>query len=427
MKRTPLYQWHLENGANMSEFGSYLMPLWYPAGVKKEHCGVIESAGIFDTSHMAAVMLNGKDSRALLQETFSKDLDRCIGPQKVPLSENRCVYGVFLDENGHTIDDAIVYAVQKSSYMVVVNAGMGGVLADHLQGHQRNLELTITDLSTTFAKIDLQGPGSAAILAKIVEQPEKVFAKMVYFSFKGWFEKGGQEELILKNGTPVLISRTGYTGEFGFEILLKPDGLVEVWQMLMDKGGEKLVPCGLAARDSLRAGAMLPLSHQDIGDWPFMNNPWLFALPYNAKGHFTKDFIGSAALQKIRSAAYTYAFAGFSPRKIPTGEKSCVLDAAGNKMGEILTCTTDMAIGRVDEMIFSLASATEDGKPESFKPRGLSCGFIKVKQKLFPGDRVTLTDGKHQVEVEVRNEVRPARTARKPLQQMLKQEGGKKR
>lgn len=424
MKKTPLYQWHKENDANMAEFGSYLMPLWYPQGVKREHCGVIESAGIFDTSHMAAVILEGSGCRELLQETFTKDLDRCLGRKKVPLHDNRCVYGIFLKENGYTLDDAIVYQVEENRYMVVVNAGMGGQLCTHLKKYQQNLDVNITDLTDALGKIDIQGPRSALILAEILEQPDKVLAKMAYFSFKGWFEWGEREAVMLKDGTPVLLSRTGYTGEFGFEIFFHPDRLVDVWQMLLDKGGENIVPCGLAARDSLRAGAVLPLSHQDIGEWPFSNNPWTFALPFDDEGEFSKKFIGSKALQENPAAFHTYAFAGFSPRKITPGEHSKVLDAAGNHLGDILTCTTDMAIDRVDDTIVSMASGRQDGRPENFKPRGLSCGFIKVEQHLPVGERVILTDGKHKVEVEVRSDVRPARTARKPLIEMMEKPGG---
>ena len=424
MKKTPLYQWHLENGGNMTQFGSYLMPLWYPQGVKKEHCGVIESAGIFDTSHMAVVTLTGSGGRDLLQKTFSKDLNHCTGLKKGPLHENRCVYGVFLNKKGHTIDDAIVYQIAEDIYMVVVNAGMGGVLCDHLKSF-RQPSATITDLSDGLGKIDIQGPRSAAILATVLAQPEQVFSGMVYFSFKGWFEEGKHGAVLLKDGTPVLISRTGYTGEFGFELFLRPDRLVHVWQMLLARGGENIIPCGLAARDSLRAGAMLPLSHQDIGDWPFINTPWTFALPFNEQGKFSKDFVGSRALQERISAPHTYAFAGFSPRKVPIIESSGVFDTAGNCLGEILTCTTDMAIERVNDKIVSIASSKKDGKPDNFKPRGLSCGFIKVQSELPPGERVILTDGRHRVEVEIRGEVRPARTARKPLSEMLGKEGGK--
>jgi aminomethyltransferase len=102
----------------------------------------------------------------------------------------------------------------------------------------------------------------------------------------------------LVDGTPVLISRTGYTGEFGFELFVSIDKLAALWSMVLEAGRDKgVLACGLAARDSLRAGAVLPLSHQDIGPWSFLHNPWPFALPYNDDNTtFSKDFIGGSSL-----------------------------------------------------------------------------------------------------------------------------------
>ncbi len=417
MKKTPLYQWHVANGANMAEFGSYLMPLWYPAGARKEHLGVIESAGLFDTSHMAVVLVEGPGSYQLLQKAISKDLDRCLGAGDKPLAEGRCVYGVFLNEQGHVIDDAIVYKRGDTSFMVVVNAGMGRVVAQHLGRLSDSAQIQITDLTEKLGKIDIQGPASARILGKLLQDPQNVFAKMMYFSFKGWF--GPDSSVLLEDGTPILLSRTGYTGEFGFEIFVEPEHLEKTWNALLEIGGPGITPCGLAARDSLRAGAALPLSHQDIGDWPFSNNPWEFVLPLDSQGHFTKFFVGSESLQKLSNEKTTYPFAGFDPRKIVPDERSGVIDSDGNPIGEILTCATDMAIGRIDGRIISIATPESDGKPKGFQPKGLCCGFVRVSGKYSVGDRLYLTDGKRKLEIEIREDVRPDRTARRPIKEMV--------
>ncbi len=419
MKKTPLYPWHVDNGANMAAFGSYLMPLWYPQGVKKEHFSVIEHAGLFDTSHMATLLVKGEDTRNLLQKTFTKDLEKCIGLKKDPLGIDRCVYGLFLADNGYVIDDALVYQLNDAFYMVVVNAGMGATLKEHLEKHSQDLSVTVTDLSDRLGKIDIQGPLSAKIIAKLLEDPSTVFANFPYFSCKGWFESADRKPIHLKDNIPILLSRTGYTGEFGFEIFLAEKHIKDVWQMLLDIGGEKIVTCGLAARDSLRAGAVLPLSHQDIGPWPFANNPWQFALPLDDDGNFTKTFVGSAALQQTEELFYTYPFAGYDPRKITITDESGVLDSESRNIGEILTCTTDMAIGRVGDRIISMATSEQDGKPGDFQPRGLSCGFVKVERKLEFGETVFLTDGKRKVKVEIRSDIRPDRTARLPMHQMI--------
>ena len=146
MKKTPLHQWHVDSGANMAEFGSYSMPLWYPKGAKQEHIGVITGAGLFDTSHMAVVLVKNNGARQLLQKTFSKDLDQCIGLKHLPLHDGRCVYGVFLNANGHVIDDAIIYQVSETLFMIVVNAAMGGTIQTHLEDYNDGGEVEIVDL-----------------------------------------------------------------------------------------------------------------------------------------------------------------------------------------------------------------------------------------------------------------------------------------
>jgi aminomethyltransferase len=418
MKKTALYGWHVENGANMAPFGQYEMPLWYTGGVKAEHLAVIQTGGVFDTSHMAVVTVAGQGSRELLQYCFSKDMDRCVGLKKAPLGDGRCVYGVFLNEDGTVLDDAIVYQLSADSFMVVVNAGMGADIAERLKANNKQ-GTEICALTDKAGKMDIQGPVSAKVMAKLLENSDDVFQGLPYFSFKGGFHGIGSSTVKLKDGTPVLLSRTGYTGEFGFEIFMAREQLLNVWQQVLDAGKSfDVLPCGLAARDSLRAGAVLPLSHQDVGGWLFKNNPWQFALAWDDEQKtFTKSFYGADAVLKAGDDEFTLAFAGFDPRKIVVNEGTYVTSSAGEKIGTILTCATDMAIGRVDGEIVSVGSAD---RPEGFTPKGISCGFIKVRENLAPGTEVILTDGKRKkIKVEIRSDVRPGRTARRPMKEMV--------
>ena len=410
-----LHGWHVELGANMALFGNYDMPLWYKTGAKAEHLAIIQAAGIFDTSHMAAVSVRGTGARDLLQLCLSKDLETCIGKEKKPLREGRCVYGVFLGEDGTVIDDAIVYQLQADTFMVVVNAGMGGVIAAHLERYRAGRDAVVADLTDRVGKMDIQGPLSAQILKRVLRDPHSVFDKMVYFSFKGGFgDLRTATQVTLKDGTPVLISRTGYTGEFGFELFVEIDRLVPLWHMVLEAGRDKgMLACGLAARDSLRAGAVLPLSHQDIGPWPFLHNPWQFALSWSDDhASFGKNFIGASALLASTWDKHTLPFAGFDPRKIGAVEGSYVTSSAGERLGTILTCTTDMAIGRLDGEIVSVA-----GDPD-FQAKGLCCGFVLLDRPCNPGEQVVLTDGKRKINVEIRGDVRPNRTARSPIGKM---------
>ena len=185
-KTTPLHGWHLSRNAKMADFAGYQMPLWY-SSVKNEHLSVLTAAGLFDTSHMAAVLVGGPDARKLLQRCFTKDLDACIGPDRRPLPEGRSVYGAFLNEDGGVIDDAIVFELRSDRYMVVVNAAMGGPVSAHLEAHANGASARIDDLTDKVGKIDIQGPASGIVLRRILSGADDVFTGMVYFSFKGGF------------------------------------------------------------------------------------------------------------------------------------------------------------------------------------------------------------------------------------------------
>jgi aminomethyltransferase len=363
---------------------------------------------------MAVVKVGGDGARKLLQHCFSKDLEHCL-VKGSPLVDGRCVYGVFLDEHGHVIDDAIVCQLRKNLFMVVVNAGMGGPVSLWLEKNRDESDVLVEDLTDRAGKMDIQGPASARVLARVLKNPEAVFTGLTYFASRGSFgsfEAGETVELL--DGTEVMLSRTGYTGEFGFEIFLDVEKLQSLWNMILQEGQpEGVIACGLAARDSLRAGAVLPLSHQDIGDWPFLNNPWQFALPWNEdKSAFTKTFIGAAGLLASGWRKHTLPFCGFDPRKITADPANFVTTAEGEPLGSILTCTTDMAIGRSGDEIISAATAATG-------PRGLSCGFVLLDRDCRPGETVFLTDGKRRIKVEIRSDIRPHRTARNRMETML--------
>ncbi len=419
VKRTPLHAWHVSQGASMADFGGYEMPLWY-SSVKNEHLAVLTHAGLFDTSHMALVDVRGPGAQPLLQHCFTNDLDACIGKSRKAIFNGRCVYGAFLDETGGVIDDGIVYKLSDNHYLVVVNAGMGAKIAAHLMANKPALETTVTDMTDRVGKIDIQGPMAARILSDVLVDAETVFDAMPYFSFKGRLDVDCSDEhaVCFKDGTSILLSRTGYTGEFGFELFMAADKAADAWEAIVEAGRPNgLVTCGLAARDSLRGGAVLPLSHQDIGPWPFVHHPWRFALPWTADGRgFSKPFIGDRALLDVQDPAYTYAFVGSDLRKVSTQDPAVVINTMGEDIGHVLTCVSDMGIGYVDKQIFSIASP---GRPKGFKPRGLCCGFIKVNEQLETGVQVQLKDKRRTITVTIVDDIRPDRTARRLMSEMV--------
>jgi aminomethyltransferase len=415
-RMTPLHHLHRSAGARTENFRGWDMPLWYPTGAVAEHRAVIDSVGMFDTSHMSVLMVNGPDSFAQLQQCFSRDLSSAAGQNASSDHPAQCLFGVFLDDAGSVLDDAVVFPLGPDSFLVSVNAGMGKRISDHLETCSRARNVQITDLTGSVGKIDLQGPQSGRVLERALAMPSDAFRNLRYFAFRGSV-KGVTcgTDVRFVNKVPLLLSRTGYTGEFGFELFIASEHVENVWTMLLSAGEEfGIMTCGLAARDSLRAGAGLPLSQQDIGPWPFINNPWEVALPFTPDhSRFTKTFIGDVVLSLRDTADRTYAFVGWDPRKVDTHDHAVVLDEGGNQIGVVLTCVADMAIGRADGRIWSTASPN---KPETFKPNGLCCGFVRVNRPLEFGQRVTLQDKRRKVPVEIVADVRPDRTAFLPIE-----------
>ena len=404
-QKTALHARHLGLGGTMAPFGGWDMPLWYKAGAIKEHLAVIQAAGLFDTSHMDVIFVSGSGARKFLNFAYTRDIS--------DLRTGRCGYGAFLNARGGSIDDAIIYPLDEQRFAVVLNASMAGPVMKHLAVLPGADAVRIDAAEPRLAKLDIQGPASASIVRGMLRDAGRVLEKFPYFSFKGDFDLA-RSDVALADGTPILLSRTGYTGELGFEIFLPLDKAGQFWDALLaEHAGAGLLPCGLAARDSLRAGAVLPLSHQDIGDWPFINHPWPFALPLDEYGVFSKDFFGSGALDAT-TAPHTFAFVGHDPRRVDGHEATVVFD--GREIGGVTSIVSDMAIGRVDGRVVSLSSPD---KPEGWTPRGLACGFIRVREKLAPGTSVILKDKRREIQVETALDIRPHRTARKKLSDFL--------
>ena len=215
LHQTALHATHEALGATLVDFGGWDMPLWYPTGAVKEHLAVIQHAGLFDIGHMAGLMVSGPDALEALQWAFTKDLS---------LSGPRAAYGAFLDASGGVVDDAIVYPLSEGRYFVVLNVGKGERIAESLSAWaaSEGKSVTIRDLAGTYGKLDLQGPATVRVMTKLLKDPEAVFDKLPYFSFKGDIELANSD-IFLADGTPIFLSRTGYTGEQGFEIFVPYD------------------------------------------------------------------------------------------------------------------------------------------------------------------------------------------------------------
>ncbi|MEP6471444.1 MAG: glycine cleavage system aminomethyltransferase GcvT [Acidobacteriota bacterium] len=285
VKRTPLYALHRELGAKLIDFGGWEMPVQY-AGILEEHRAVRERVGIFDVSHMGELEVTGADALASLQWLTPNDVAR--------LEDGRCHYSAFLTERGTFVDDLLVYRKAADSYLLVVNASNTPKDFEWARSHSKG-SARVEDASERYALIAVQGPRAASLLSRAAETDP---ATLAYYAFL--------ETSVF--GEPALVSRTGYTGEDGFEIYLAPDRAESVFRGLLEEGrAEGAVPCGLGARDTLRLEARMALYGNDIDDTV---TPWEADLGWIVKMK-KGDFLGRDALERQRAEGVARKLVGF--------------------------------------------------------------------------------------------------------------------
>ncbi|MBE3569759.1 MAG: glycine cleavage system aminomethyltransferase GcvT [Bacillales bacterium] len=243
LKRTPLFHLYKEYGAKTIDFGGWEMPVQFTS-IKEEHRAVRERAGLFDVSHMGEIVIKGDDSEKFLQKMVTNDVSR--------LKTGMTMYTAMCYENGGTVDDLLIYKLDEKEYLLVVNAVNTESDFQWLKGHLEGA-VTIEDVSEQWGQLSIQGPLAEKVLQKLVDMD---LSKLKAFTF--------QTNVDIQ-GSKVLVSRTGYTGEDGFEIYCRSSDSPDIWKRLLEGGKEeKVLPCGLGARDTLRFEACLPLYGQEL-------------------------------------------------------------------------------------------------------------------------------------------------------------------
>ena len=258
--KTPLYNEHVALDGKIVEFAGYDLPVQYPTGVIKEHMAVRTSVGLFDVSHMGEVIFEGERALENLNYLLTNDFTN------MPVGKVR--YSVMCYDDGGCVDDLIVYKMAEDKYYVVVNASNRLKDVEWMKDHLLD-DVKFSDVSDETAEIALQGPLSTEILSKFCTPPEK------YYTFI--------ETKILDKD--VIVSQTGYTGETGYEIYAKNEDIVPIWKALLED--ERVVPCGLGARDTLRLEASMPLYGHEMDE---TISPLETGLDFGVK--MDKDFIG---------------------------------------------------------------------------------------------------------------------------------------
>ncbi|WP_030147596.1 glycine cleavage system aminomethyltransferase GcvT [Mycetocola saprophilus] len=279
-RTTALYDAHAVLGAHFTDFGGWQMPLRYGSELA-EHTAVREAAGLFDLSHMGEVWVQGPDAAAALSFALVGAFDT--------LAVGRAKYSLIVAEDGGILDDLIVYRLAPERFLVVPNAGNAALVAGELTTRAAGFTATVTDASAHTALIALQGPRAAEILATLVpEEDHEALAALRYYAAL---------ELSV-DGAPALVARTGYTGEDGFELFIPDTRAAELWDTLLAAGLTRgLIPCGLAARDSLRLEAGMPLYGNELTRDLTPFDAGFDRVVNLAEGH---NFVGRAALEAAR-------------------------------------------------------------------------------------------------------------------------------
>ena len=342
-KQTCLYDKHVALGALMSPFGGFIMPIQY-AGIAPEHMAVREKVGLFDVSHMGEVTVRGKDAERYVQHIFTNDV------ANAPVG--KIYYGMMCYEDGGTVDDLLVYKMGDNDFFLVINASNIDKDWAWMQQHAAGFDIDLQNRSDFYGQIAVQGPESEHIVETVLGL---ACAELTFYTCKQIGE--------------VIISRTGYTGEDGFEIYASHDYIRECWDKLIAAGVQ---PCGLGCRDTLRFEVGLPLYGDELSQdiTPVMAGLSLFV-------KFDKpEFVGREALLKQKTEGPAKKLVGIElfDKAIPRHGYT-VLNKEGAPIGEVTTgyhtLSTDKSVcmALVDAQYAKLDTEVE----------------IQIRKKVFAG------------------------------------------
>lgn len=356
-QRTALHAQHQALGAHFTDFGGWDMPLRYGSELA-EHRAVREAAGLFDLSHMGKIWVSGADAGRFLNTALVGNL--------AAIAVGRAKYSLICDERGGIIDDLIVYRIAgpsegeaagdgaESRYLVVPNAGNALTVAATLASRAEGFDVSVLDASTETALIAVQGPSSEAILLKMVsEDQHPAVTEVPYYA---WISmkigdvetaSGGAESTASAVGASstvdVLLARTGYTGEDGFELFLPNEHAERVWRLALEAGEPHgLLPAGLAARDSLRLEAGMPLYGNELG-----LDTNAFEAGLGPVVSFKKDeaFVGREALEWVKAKGPKQVLVGLRGSGRRAGRGGYAVHAGGREIGVITSGQPSPTLG----------------------------------------------------------------------------------
>jgi aminomethyltransferase len=337
LKKTPLNARHRGSGAKMVSFGGWDMPLEY-SGIGAEHMAVRERAGLFDVSHMGEIEIAGKDSLAAVQRIVSNDASK--------LHVGQAQYSALTTEHGTFVDDLVVYRLAATHFLFVVNAAR--TLADyaHIARHITAAgDAVAVDASARYALLAVQGPQALAIVQMLTGVELEAIKHY-------WFAHGEVA------GVRAMISRTGYTGEDGFELFVPPQTADRVWMALLEAGHSAgLVACGLGARDTLRLEAGMRLYGNDIDDTTTILEAGLGWIV----GWSKDDFLGSDVLRKQKADGIARKLVGFEMVDPGIARHGYEVYVSGGNVGRVTSGTKTPFLRRAIGMAYLPSESTLHG------------------------------------------------------------------
>lgn len=369
LKQTPLHAEHLKLKGRLVPFAGYEMPVQY-SGVIDEHLAVRSAAGLFDVSHMGEFLVSGTGARDFLQRLSTNDISQ--------MHDGRCQYNLLCYENGTVVDDIIVSQITPERYLIVVNASNIDKDFSWLEEH-KSPGVELKNLSADLSLVALQGPKSPEIMQKCFG---KNFDDLKYYHFTvlpefsaGFLSSGGFM------AGEIFISRTGYTGEDGFEIMVPNEFAVEWWQKIL-KAGEScgLKPVGLGARDTLRLEVCYPLYGHEISDRIFPLEAGLGWVIKMAKG----DFVGRAVLEKIKVEGLKRQLVALEMLEpgIPR-EGYCALSESGDKIGFVTSGTHSPSLKKPIALALLESKFATVGQKILLDIRGKNKQAVVVKKPFY--------------------------------------------
>ncbi len=366
LKQTPLNAMHRSLGGRMVEFGGWDMPVQYPAGTVEEHNRTRARAGLFDVSHMGEIEVRGPDAIAFVNRLCSNDAAKLV--------DGQAQYSALTTERGTVVDDLLIYRFGPEHLLLVVNASTTGKDWDWITSHKGDERVELRNRSADFCQIALQGPDALRILQTLTETP---LAEIKYYHFRE-----GRVD-----GVESIISRTGYTGEDGFEVYAAPDAAERLWQKMLDAGGygspDGVLPCGLAARNTLRLEAGMALYGHEITEETTLleaNLGWITKLN---KG----DFTGREVLARQKEEGVRRRLVGFEVTDRGIARDGQDVYADGEKVGHVTSGSPAPFLKKNIGMAYVPAELANAGQQIQIDVRGRLVGAAVVPVPFYKRSR----------------------------------------